>query len=559
MGQTHSEHQELLGGSSPQRRYPTIAQQPQEEWIEEVYRNVIASYQTATHPDHQTAMEPTCFEQLCCQAYFCNDGTDNELAFSKLLDMTVNLIMARYIGLRGVIKAAISNLFTETPLGGIVRLMYVIIQFLIALALFLNVVVHYSFDQKEGDKENNYLLRANLVINCIIMFFTSIDFFYNIYYHPSRIMKRIKKYRATRKQKNSMYTDIENETFKGEQPIDPTQCCQHNCKCCPKDFTRNFDFARLILVALLIYPDLIISVLQFSKEYVDKGDNRKNISACTWIDTIFGFGRTAVCVYLMRVYILVGMVWSIMKVRKIELKRLLFLAYFVVYFCLQMLIQVFMIIAIGVRFSIEYRHAENREDYSFSYSLWYMIIMGFLLPIVSTLMFFIVHHFWTQRFLMEFSEDVIPIVALLAKDPDIFELHEDRDKLFDMMHFYDALNTELSRLVSFDKKFLHAITTPLIVILCYLYFVSLFIFSVLFLVNWPGESPFKNVVSAIAVVMFAIVINWYVVVVVVTYINLFISLLIISLFGIFAIVPVYVFCTIRREESSLLIVQNTYT
>ena len=75
-----------------------------------------------------------------------------------------------------------------------------------------------------------------------------------------------------------------------------------------------------------------------------------------------------------------------------------------------------MIVAIGARFHFEYKNSEDknnmngnndteidmdsntsRDKYLPSGQLWYMIIFTYFIPVVGMFMFFVVHHYWTQK------------------------------------------------------------------------------------------------------------------------------------------------------------------
>ncbi len=464
---------------------------------------------------------------------------------TKILDMPETLRKARSLGVKGMFES-ISNIYTETVVGHIIRALLVFLQFIFAFGSFItNVAKYLSTDDKDQ------LLQASLVINCIIMLFTSLDFVYNVCFHPCRIWKEFKKYQKPGN--TAMYTlnsDKEKGTSEEEQPIDSDQCCQDTCKCCPKDFTTKIDLIRLIFATLFFYPELVVSVLQFSKEYVDEGDSAMKISVLTWMQELVSFAQTLFSIYISRAFILFGTVWSIAMVSNRKWNAAIFHISFVMYFCCQMLLQVFMIIAIGVRFYYEYEDHSKRnesikddvivdseEDYRISVPLWYMMFLGYILPIVSTLMFFLVHHYWTQKFPMEFLQDFF---LLITKEPGKLEAFKFRTNAKGYTSTMEKMTNYLNKeefeddytayvKVKFEKKFLYPFTSPIHVILCLLYSAALLAFFVIFLANWPGTTgvPFLWIVIAIAVFIFGMIVNWYVVAITLTYMTILIGLLVI--------------------------------
>ena len=52
-------------------------------------------------------------------------------------------------------------------------------------------------------------------------------------------------------------------------------------------------------------------------------------------------------------------------------------------------------------------------NYRLSDELWFMICCAFMTPILEVIMFFVVHHFWTQKFLIEIVLDLLIILVEL--------------------------------------------------------------------------------------------------------------------------------------------------
>ncbi len=80
------------------------------------------------------------------------------------------------------------------------------------------------------------------------------------------------------------------------------------------------------------------------------------------------------------------------------------------------------------------------------------------------------------------------------------------------------------------QHMLRPFTSPIHVILCLLYPAALLAFIVLFLANWPGttSAPFLwPGAIAVALLIFSIVVNWYVVTVTLIYMTMSIGLLVI--------------------------------
>ena len=465
-----------------------------EQWVLKTYNTIINTMvsEVDQHNDgFPVEYKSSCFKECidcCCQPCSC-------LSFqTQSVHLTDSLRKARFLGFKGMGKA-LENVFPATPLGYMAKEVFVYFLFIFQVGHFLSTLIGYI--NKEDSKDERFLL-GNLVISSISIMFTGFDFIYNILNQRCRAYQEVKKWWKNRQQSNEGYAEVDDDVkSKQEVEYDKDKCCQNTCKCCAKKFTKSVDVARIFLSELMFYPQLIMSIFQFSVQYIEKGDSAKNMPVTTWLQEMFGFLQVAVTVYIMRVFILMGTVWTLSKIRNKKMNGSVFHIWFVVYACFQMVLQVLMIIAIGVRFHREYREVptKDRADYFISGQLMYMIVVGYLLPIMSTVMFFLVHHYWTQKFPMEFFNDILGILRKpgIKKTISSWQEGNDYESTIKKMMFYlnrDAFDKEYTEYEKerFIKKIFYPFGSPGHVVLCFVYIGLLLAFGLCFIIDLPSFS-----------------------------------------------------------------------
>ena len=298
------------------------------------------------------------------------------------------------------------------------------------------------------------------------------------------------------------------------------------------------DITRLLIVEILFYPSLLLSIFQFNIEY-DAG----KVDITTWLSILFSFLQQLFNVYLARIFILAGTVWSIQKVRnKKRLEGAAFHVVFVIYSTGQMFLQVLMIVAVGTRFHIEYEKSASKVP---SGQLWYMIVFAYFVPVIGMFVFLTVHHYWTQKFLVEVFRDILKIHVVRVGCQLVF------------WRGGKKFTCELSKMVQYNwqledaykqykqircgQKFFYPFTSPVHVILCFVYTILLFVFGLCFSINPPSGNGGWIILGVVSV--YGAFLNVYALFVAFVYLMIFVVVIIIS------IVLVPVFCALLRSSS----------
>ena len=458
-----------------------------EQWIQETCNAVMQElvikanlYEGVAQHEHVSQV-PNCEREIdcCCSAY--GYTCPNPCAIETELKDKIH--EAGKFGLKGMANAA-SNLFTQTVLGSLVRELIVYGGFIITFAFFFNTLIALIYDQMyEKDKGDDTYEIIQFCISFISLIFLLYNMFHHFCYYRFTTYKQLKKWS---KQRNSRWENddeigfVRNEQM-SSQNSEPTKCCD------TRKHATIMDITRLLIVEILFYPSLLLSIFQFNIEYIDKGNDAGKVDITTWLSILFSFLQQLFNVYLARIFILAGTVWSIQKVRnKKRLEGAAFHVVFVIYSTGQMFLQVLMVVAIGTRFHIDYANSANNIP---SGRLWYMIVFAYFVPVIGMFVFLTVHHYWTQKFLVEVFRDILNIHAGRAGCQLVFWRGGKKFtcELSKMVQYNWQVENAYKRYkrLYWEQKLFYPFTSPVHVILCLVYTMLLFVFGIYFGVNPP--------------------------------------------------------------------------
>ena len=308
------------------------------------------------------------------------------------------------------------------------------------------------------------------------------------------------------------------------------------CKRCIATTRSTFDFVRMLLSELLFYPLLICDIFEVvtGKAYLFS-----NITDGISF-TLFGISSLSLLfyVYIVRIIILIVGIIHSEKKRKPQNKdeketqtqfpdydpairkaAKYFQIYFVCHVAAQMVAQILMIIAIGAKIRDDNSHlfenttniketslnstvnttkivAIESDSIHVSGTLWYMLVAGYVLPIIGLLTFFVVTYFWVQEFPIGFCIDVLSVL----KAPDIDDIKDFRktkkdaasklEKIKQFVHIAELKKQFKDlRLKAFYRKFLYPFFTPQMVIICLIYAFLQFSFIICAGNSTSGNGP----------------------------------------------------------------------
>lgn len=232
----------------------------------------------------------------------------------------------------------------------------------------------------------------------------------------------------------------------------------------------NVDIARLIIPELLLFPIVVCDVYLYVIN--DK-----------FIGLILSISILILEVYVVRLALLTVMTYRVHTKlsfpKHLNLTReaiigagydptirrngLIYLSFLIFNVVTHIINQIAMIVAIGVKISnfvvttptyapCQYYWDCNHYDYSDDpnkqpFQFWFMIVAGYILPIVGVWLFFSVTHFWLQEFAIGVTVDFLSILKLPGANRLFFPdctLHEAQEKANKILHYskYETLRQD---------------------------------------------------------------------------------------------------------------------
>ena len=414
------------------------------------------------------------------------------------------------------------------------------------------------------------------------------------------------KYEATDKhQKNqsdtlaaeedSMTKETTSEDKERSKSPDPVHCCRDICMCCPRSITTLIDVSRVFFAETLFYLSLILSVFELCTELVINNNDPHMIKGTTWFSFIFSFFTTLSFNYIARGFILAGTVYSVAKIRDKEniFEGAIFQIMFVLYSYGLMVLQICMIVAIGGAYYNEYNtqltmpmnvsnassvtystflpmnfskaSSENYTtsptvdiNYSPSGRMWYVMVCGYITPILGIIMFFVVCHYWTQQFPIDVILDILKSLKSSVKKAVLLikvgeEYVETLEKLSKHLNERKFADYEDIQNLNFLYKFGYPFKRPIHIILCFLYIAMLIGFFVCCGISGSGRAW---ILYYFSVLVFGLIVNWYVFLVtlfwlvILLIILVIISVILYFIMAFFAIVFIFfiiIFCATINE------------
>ena len=342
-----------------------------------------------------------CFQSISCTASNpCGKRLSSPISVSKKRQLlnTAALTKARRRGWDHFKKA----IFPIIP--DFLRVLWVFIELILVLVGLILSITTLSLDQNQVFSIIHLVLA---IVSCILAMIDAYETF-----RHSKILKKIccKKCSAE---------DINEE--EGEDG---------DCKKCYSRCTDLFDVMRVILSELIFYPLLICDIFEVITGRGFEGDSSEDrLGFALFVISLISMVLT---VYVARIVVLVGVVINASAVRTppkdiatdmdlqesgydqaIKKSAVCYQGFFCAYVVLQMLAQVLMYIAIAAKIRYDNRHFYQDENTDerilFTGFLGYMIVAGYILPVLGLLNFFIVTFYWSQQYPIGFRLDMLSI------------------------------------------------------------------------------------------------------------------------------------------------------
>ena len=439
---------------------------------------------------HNSEEEETMAEECtncCCQAY---DSCKRKYASPKI---TPQLTKSRTLGFQTAVDTVCSDIFTASPIGSIVREFVVYCGFLLMLALWISVLVGFVFHVVLGNSnlEDELIRICQLVLSSLGVLLTFFDLLHHLIRHGCKT--------CTKKTAGIEWHDNTPDHFHlTDVDHEKSNRCQGCCK------YERVDIIRLFVTPLIAYPLLLLSMFQLLSQLVlCRADVTTSLSLVFTIIIQFSL------VYLVRMFVLVGMIYSIQKVRTGgESRRALtkgstFQQYFVANAFGHMFVELLMIATVGVRFYYDYQVFWNDDQrpaiFLPTIPLWYMMVFAYFAAPMGMVLYLLSHYYWTQRFFIKFFVDVLDVLKGKTNKEDAYEDAQNAASEFDDMET-----------ISRERKCMYSFMSPTISLLCIAYCTLLLGFGVCALLQSPSMASFGIIGFYAAATVVTLSANFYV-------------------------------------------------
>ena len=355
---------------------------------------------------------------------------------------------------------------------------------------------------------------VHLVLASVSFVLATLDFGINLYdrckeyYHGCCMVQPDSEENGTSRLLGDAHGDGEgNESSTSYRLLDDTEGDAKSKGKCLRYFKNIFDFLRTWIAELILYPLLICNMLEFIT-----GQGWKNESATDRLGFalfVISSGGLVVYVYIVRLFILLGMIYHVTKRRTTKpeesnkpeetdsggysVSAFWFQLYFYIHVFGQMVVQILMLIGIGAKIQNDNPplnttaiSANNTAGNDTSTPihigpfLWYMIVSGYILPFLGLLTFFIVTYYWVQEFPIGICLDVLRLLIPTTGSADTIrnikgETKATSEKMSKIERYVRRADLEnnfqnMRGKSWFRVKFAYPFKSPMLVFLCIAYF-----------------------------------------------------------------------------------------
>ena len=458
----------------------------------------------------------------CCQSFNCNIASMMRRLFSRTRNPDAQPAVKKAdfmtpVLRRGRSKGWVLHSKAVFPLvGSSFRKIWVLFELVaVALALLLSIA---SFTLGGKNKTFNLLHLALTILGSILAIIDGLTVLSGCSLYKE--CKSRCSHVPESEEKDSEAGENSDIHEKGDKDVEADQVdsveqsgCKGRCKECINATRTVFDFIRVIISELIFYPLLMCDIFEM---IVGKAFMFENgVDVISFILFIISTVSLLFYVYILRIYILVVANITSQKKRKpepvegkdknnefdhdINKSAAYFQAYFIFHVIAQMVAQIFMIIAIAAKIRDDNRHlfdsrvvtnstnssvlmnTDNMgsmdESIHVSGYLWYMLVMGYILPVFGFLSFFIVTYFWVQEFPIGICIDMVSLLLMpmasvndASKPKKKEEVKKRIEKITKYLH-YAELKKQFKGLrgTKWLDKFEYPFKSPQMVILCLIY------------------------------------------------------------------------------------------
>jgi hypothetical protein len=395
--------------------------------------------------------------------------------------------------------------FAFPLVSDVVRDFWVIGELCILLLSFIVSLVFFALDENNRKGFNIF----HLILTIIASIFALIDAILQlkectsckaaISYHKKVKESKEEDYEVDHSEhsddkqpKHESDSETSSQNDEGTDNATETDGNTTKCQARIEKFKDRMDIVRTLASEAIFYPLLICDLFEFiTGRGYEVSNASDRLSLVLFLLSCLGI---FLYVYLARIMVLCSMVVNVHKKRQKMRKNkddptgLYVQVYFAAHIFLQMIAQIFMIVAIAAKISFENRfykpdipacEGDNPPDLSCSphasSRLWYMLIAAYVMPLCGILTFYIVCYYWITELPLTVCLDFLKILEGGSCDSFLSPIKSNKEKMQKskgiLKHYHDSLWRDFEKIyeVKFMQKLLFPFRNPVVILLCLIY------------------------------------------------------------------------------------------
>ena len=367
---------------------------------------------------------------------------------------------------------AMKHSFFRNLLQGVFREIVVYGMFGVMIAFFIFSLYSLIDNLVNGAEEieKNFSI-ADFFFSLFGLTFSAIDVSLHFRHRGFRTCKRLYK-----------KVDIVQEGDQEEKEFCNVKCDEGTKG---KNFVFALDVIRIFVLESIFYPKLLLSMFQFIVYLV--GISYQFKLSKEWLSIVGTVLATIIFSYLMKVQVIFRIISSVKELRAegVKWKQIFFVITFVIYMYGLLALQILMVVIIGGRF-----HHDYTVNGGITGQLYYMMVCAFLMPLLGTITFLVVHHFWTMKQPVDVLINLILEMQSKGKEAKSSKRKEEtaetikslKQKIGDNQFNEDYEKMQQTR---FLTKFSFPFSSPFHGIIACLYSIMLVTFCLCCIINGP--------------------------------------------------------------------------
>ena len=350
---------------------------------------------------------------------------------------------------------------------------------------------------------------------------------------PEGIKEACKRYKE-RRNGGTNYTINEKEKDAERNDDDRRGRLKKKCKLY---VTKTWDTSRIVIAELILYPLTICDMIELlvGKSYMFS-DAAGGISFALFV---ISFASLFFYVYIVRLAVLLALSIRLNRRRKrikenckemspqydqldkrAAKRGFCFHLFFFFHVLGQMIAQLLMIAAIGMKIIKDNENKLDSDPIHISGLLWFMLAAGYITPVIGILSFFIVTYYWVYEYPVGICVNLLSLLEapgvshIILPEKALEEAEKKGQKVTEYLKEADLrknLRNDFKKLIDkgFCKKLTYPCFHPITVLVCLIYSASQFAFVITAIIGIQS-AELGYVIYYIISIILGIIVNIYV-------------------------------------------------